>query len=72
MSKKTIFDDINSSNELELSINEAFNALFIKIKVNSKEEGDGIESSWMTIDYRDLDDLIETIKDCKRKIESNM
>lgn len=72
MRKKTIFDDINTSNKFQVSINESANALFIKIKVNPKEEGNGIESAWMSIDYADIDDLIDSIKDCKRKIESKM
>lgn len=71
MSKKIVFDDINSPNELELSINEAYNTLFIKIKVDEKREDDS-KSAWMSIDYNDLDDLIKTIEDYKKKIEDNM
>ncbi|MGV0946067.1 hypothetical protein ACTS93_02635 [Empedobacter falsenii] len=71
MSKKIVFDDINSLNELELSINESYNTLFIKIKVDEKREDDS-KSAWMSIDYNDLDDLIKTIEDYKKKIEDNM
>lgn len=72
MSKKTVFDDINSSNKFELSINESFNSLFIKIKVDTNGDGEDVKSAWMTIDYRDLDDLIETIAGYKKKIEDNI
>lgn len=70
MSKKTVFDDVNSSNKLELRINESYNSLFIKIKVDKKD--DDFKSAWMTLDYRDLDDLIKSIEDLKKKIEDNM
>ncbi|MDM1550677.1 hypothetical protein [Empedobacter falsenii] len=70
MSKKNVFDDINSSNKLELRINESYNSLFIKI--DRKEKDADFKSAWMTLDYRDLDDLIETIKNLKKEIEDNM
>lgn len=72
MSKKNVFDDINSSNKLELRINESYNSLFIKINVDKKEQDDDFKSAWMTLDYRDLDDLIKTIENLKKKIEDNM
>ncbi|GGF07847.1 hypothetical protein SAMN05443634_10382 [Chishuiella changwenlii] len=72
MSKKTVFDDINSSNKFELSINESFNSLFIKIKVDENGDDEDVKSAWMTIDYRDLDGLIEAIAGYKKKIEDNI
>ncbi|MDH1602549.1 hypothetical protein [Empedobacter sp. GD03739] len=72
MSKKNVFDDINSSNKLELRINEAYNSLFIKIKVDEKVQDKNFKSAWMTVDYRDLEDLIKSIEDLKKEIEVNM
>lgn len=69
--EKPIFD-INTSNKLELSVNDNHNGILIKIKVDKKEEDDFISSAWMTIAYEDLDDLIKTIEILKKKIEDNM
>ncbi|ADX66818.1 hypothetical protein [Weeksella virosa] len=69
MSKKYVFQDINSTNKLEISVNKQFHALFLKIKVPKKLEDEHFSSNWVSISYEDIDALVESLQSIKQKID---